>query len=83
MSVAKLQMRAVSVAVLLLCASLLGQGLGPLLVGALNDMLRPSLGDLGIRYSLLVCALCSIAGGLAFLTAIRYIERDMKRAAEA
>jgi MFS family permease len=83
MSVAKLRMRAVSVAVLLLCASLLGQGLGPLLVGALNDMLRPSLGDLGIRYSLLVSALCSIAGGLAFLTAIRYIERDMKRAAEA
>jgi MFS family permease len=82
MSVAKLRMRAVAVSVLLLCASLLGQGLGPLLVGALNDMLRPTLGDVGIRYSLLVSALCSIVGGLAFWTAIRFMERDVKRAAD-
>jgi MFS family permease len=82
MSVAKLRMRAVAVAVLLLCASLLGQGLGPLLVGELNDLLQPSLGEVGIRYSLLVAAFCAIAGGTAFWTAIRFIERDVKRAAE-
>jgi len=50
------QMRAVSIAVVLLCANLVGGGLGPLLAGALSDALHPMFGNESLRYALL--ALC-------------------------
>ena len=56
MEVARLRMRATAIAVLIFCASLLGQAVGPLAVGALNDALAASLGAEAIRYSLLIIA---------------------------
>lgn len=50
------RMRGVSVSVVFLFANLLGAGLGPLAVGALSDMLHPSLGQESLRYALL--AMC-------------------------
>jgi MFS family permease len=47
------RMRAVSIAVIYLFANLIGAGLGPLLSGALSDMLRPYLGEESLRYALL------------------------------
>jgi MFS family permease len=64
-------MRAVSVSILVLCTGLIGQIFGPLVVGMLNDALAASQGDMAIRYSLLVVALCTLAGGLCFLAASR------------
>ena len=49
-------MRAVSVAVMLLFANLIGMGLGPLAVGVLSDALRPWVGQESLRYSLLALA---------------------------
>src|SRR5262249_54337035 len=49
-------MRAMSIAIILLCGNLIGMGLGPLGVGALSDALRPFWGDESLRYALL--ALC-------------------------
>jgi MFS transporter, Spinster family, sphingosine-1-phosphate transporter len=49
-------MRATSIALMYLCANLIGMGLGPLAAGALSDALRPHLGDESLRYALL--ALC-------------------------
>lgn len=48
------QMRAVAVAIMLLCANLIGMGLGPVAAGALSDALRPSFGDESLRYALLI-----------------------------
>ena len=55
--IARLRMRAMASAVLLLNINLFGMGVGPLLVGVLNDALRTSFGEAGIRYSLLVLCL--------------------------
>lgn len=50
------RMRAMAIALVLLFANLIGMGLGPLAVGALSDLLRPSLGEESLRYALVfVC----------------------------
>jgi hypothetical protein len=51
---AKPRMRAMSVAIQLLIVNFVGGGLGPWLVGYMNDLLRPEFGDAGIRYSLMI-----------------------------
>lgn len=83
MSVAKVRMRAVAVSMMVLVASLLGQVLGPLLVGILNDRLHASLGDSAVRYSLLLVAVCAVAAAAAFAGAVRFVEHDRLRAAAA
>jgi len=50
------RMRAVSISVIFLFANLVGAGFGPVLVGALSDVLRPYFGAESLRYSLL--AMC-------------------------
>jgi len=50
------RMRAVSVAVVLFFANLIGMGLGPLAAGALSDALRPRVGEESLRYALLILA---------------------------
>ena len=52
MSVARVRMRAVAIALLVLASGLLGQVVGPFLVGFLNDRLAASLGSGAVRYSL-------------------------------
>ncbi|MGO8828605.1 MAG: spinster family MFS transporter [Steroidobacteraceae bacterium] len=81
MNVAKLKMRATATALLLLCSSLLGQFIGPLLVGWLNDRLARWYGLIAIRYSMLVLVLCVGIAGLCFLFAARTLEADTRRAA--
>ncbi len=49
-------------------------------MGYLNDLLHPSLGDIAVRYSMLVIVATALAGGIMFLLAGRYIEADAKRA---
>jgi len=71
MSVAQPRMRAVASSVIVFSAAVIGQVVGPLLVGALNDRLTASFGAGAIRYSLLVVAVCSLAAGVAFLCAAR------------
>jgi MFS family permease len=62
---ARPRMRATAAAIHLIAVSLLGGGIGPWLVGWLNDALRAEYGELGIRYSLLV--VISLGSGLAGL----------------
>jgi MFS family permease len=47
-------MRAMSIALMLLFANLIGMGLGPLAAGALSDMLQPLAGEESLRYALLI-----------------------------
>ena len=46
------RMRAMSIALIYLCANLIGLGLGPLAVGALSDAYRSWAGDESLRYAL-------------------------------
>ena len=46
-------MRATAMTLMLLFSTLVGAGLGPLLVGSLSDVLRPVVGEESLRYALL------------------------------
>src|SRR5262249_16346995 len=52
-TVAKPSMRALASAIVLLTATCFGQGIGPLAVGMINDVLKPGFGAEAVRYSLL------------------------------
>jgi len=80
MSTARVGMRAIAISMLVLASGLLGQILGPLLVGVLNDHLYASLGDSAVRYSLLLVAVCLAGAGFAFLAAITPYTKDKQRA---
>jgi predicted MFS family arabinose efflux permease len=79
-TVVRPNMRAFASASLLLTATCFGQGVGPLVVGALNDYLKAEFGVVAIRYSLLAAALTTVLGGFLFLAAARSIRKDIKRA---
>jgi MFS family permease len=82
-SVARPRMRAVGISILVFTTGILGQIVGPFLVGLLNDLLNPAYGEDAIRYSLLVIAGCGVGGALSFAGAAYYLEGDSRRAAEA
>lgn len=74
--------RSTASALLMLVLNFVGIGLGPLIVGAASDALRPTMGTDSLRYGMLatlvpVMVLC----GVAFLLASRSIERDHDRVA--
>jgi hypothetical protein len=73
-------MRALSSAIVLLSATCFGQGVGPLVVGALNDLLKVDFGAQAVRYSLLATAVTTVLGALLFVVAARWIRDDIKRA---
>lgn len=83
LNVSRIRMRALSIAVLLFCASLLGQAVGPLAVGVLNDMLAPQFGQFAIRYSMLIIAVTPVIAGLCFWFAAESYEADMAQTKEA
>ena len=80
-TVAKPSMRALASAIILLSATCFGQGVGPLVVGALNDVLKADFGAQAVRYSLLSTAVITMLGALLFVVAARWIRGDIKRAA--
>jgi predicted MFS family arabinose efflux permease len=81
MSAARVRMRAVAISMLVLTSGLLGQIVGPLLVGVLDDRLLATLGASAVRYSLLIVALCMAGASLAFFAAVASFEHDRERAA--
>jgi MFS family permease len=80
LNVSGVRMRAVASSLMVLCASLLGQALGPLIVGYLNDRLEPQFGAEAVRYSLLITVGTALGAGLCFLRTARHIVRDSQRA---
>lgn len=74
-SIVPVRMRALSVALSLLAANLIGLGLGPQLVGILSDLLRESLGDESLRYAMLVAGVANLLAGAAYLATGRWLRR--------
>lgn len=81
MNVVKPRMRALASATFLLFAGTMGQIVGPLAVGLLDDHLSGRFGELTIRYSMLVAAVCAVASGLMLWYSGAYMEDDARRAA--
>jgi MFS family permease len=64
------RMRAMVMAVVGFCMTLFGIGLGPVVVGAINDALAPTQGQNAVRYSMLFVQIGLLIGGLtAFVVA--------------
>jgi MFS family permease len=80
-AVARPRMRATAISFNLLSATVFGQFVGPILIGALNDALTAQYGDYAIRYSMLVVISCCILGGLSFFVGGYFMHRDAQRAA--
>ena len=74
------RMRAVSIALIYLFANLIGMGLGPLVAGALSDVLRPLLGEESLRYALLLLSPGSILAGCHLWWASKTVSRDIEAA---
>jgi len=71
------RMRAISIALVMLLANLVGMGLGPLAAGALSDAFTPLLGQESLRYAL--AALCPgyLWGAFHVWRASRTVGRDL------
>jgi len=79
MNIAQPRMRSVAIAIVVFSTGLLGQLLGPVVIGFLNDVMHPALGDQAIRYSLLLVAVCTTAAAVCFIIAARLIEEEAGR----
>ena len=80
---AKLRMRAMAAAVLLMNVNLFGMAMGPVLIGSMNDALRASYGEMGIRYSLLALCLPLLWAVFHSLRANRSFAADLALARDA
>jgi MFS family permease len=80
-TVSKTSMRALAAATVLLTATCFGQGVGPLMVGWLNDVLKDAYGAEAVRYSLMAAAVATVAAALFFAWAAHSIREDIRRAA--
>lgn len=75
------RMRAISVSVMYLFASLVGGGLGPFFVGALSDALHPYLGAESLRYALLAMCPGFLVSGWLLWRAARTVASDTEAVA--
>lgn len=78
---ASLRMRAMASAMVLFVLNLIGLGVGPTLVGVLNDWLEPGYGVDAIRVSLLLLLVASLWGAVHSVLAARTLEADLARTA--
>jgi predicted MFS family arabinose efflux permease len=78
--VAPPRMRALAAAIVVFAINLVGMGLGPLAVGALNDALAPQLGLEAVRYSLMIAAVPHALAALFNVLAARTLREDLASA---
>jgi predicted MFS family arabinose efflux permease len=78
-NLAKLRMRATAAAIMLFIINIIGAGLGPFLVGLLNDLYAPHYGNEAIRYSLLTVAMVGPIGALCLYASSRHLKEDLRR----
>jgi MFS family permease len=71
------EMRATTLAVVMLLANLIGMGIGPQLVGILSDLLEPALGNDSLRYAMLTMSLAALWAAYEFWRISRTIKEDL------
>lgn len=72
------RMRGIAASILLLVINLIGLGLGPWLVGVLNDALNAQFGAHAIRYSLAIIGLSNIWAAAHFVRAARSVRAELR-----
>jgi MFS family permease len=68
--------RGMMVAVIGICSSVLGAGLGPVIIGQINDHLKLSYGAQSLRYTLIAIPVLLVLAAMAFLWASLTTDRD-------
>lgn len=71
------EMRATTLAVVMLLANLIGMGIGPQIVGVLSDMLRPGLGTDSLRYAMLATSFVALWAAYHFWQVGRSVKGDL------
>lgn len=76
---ATLRMRAVAASVVLFILNILGLGLGPVITGALSDVLHAttSLGVESLRWSLVIVSFIALLGALCYMLCARHLKADL------
>ena len=75
------EMRATTVAVVMLLANLIGMGVGPQIVGVLSDGLRPSFGSDSLRYAMLSVSLVALWSAYHFWKVGGTVKEDIRERA--
>ena len=70
-------MRATTLAIVMLLANLIGMGIGPQLVGILSDIMRPTLGDTSLRVALLLVSFVALWSAFHFWRASDAVADDL------
>ena len=77
------RMRALAAATLLAALNLVGQGIGPQVIGFANDLLADRFGDEAIRFSLSAMAGAGLFAALFFALAARKVREDLAAVARS
>jgi MFS family permease len=71
-------MRALTSAVFFLVINLVGLGLGPLVVGIISDLLKPTLGVESLRWALSIIIVVGAASAILFFVTAKKLVADLK-----
>lgn len=77
-ALATLRMRSVATSVLLFIQTLIGQGIGPSLVGYVSDFLKASLGTSSLRYALVLVGLVNLWAAFHYVWGARSLRQDLE-----
>jgi MFS family permease len=80
LDISKPHMRATATAFFLLIINLIGDLVGPVAIGLMNDTIFSAHGDEAIRYSMVFGAITASLAGIFFFFGAKYIVADTKRA---
>jgi len=72
------EMRATSMAIVLLFGNLIGMGIGPQIVGALSDLLLPAWGRNSLRYAMLSMSVMALWSAWHFWQVGKSIDEDLR-----
>jgi predicted MFS family arabinose efflux permease len=81
-SLVPVRMRAIASSIVLFVCNSIGLGLGPLIVGAVSDLLRPIVGSDSLRYALMASVVATLLAVTFYYLASRRLRLDLARAAE-
>lgn len=74
------EMRATTLAVVMLLANLIGMGIGPQVVGTLSDLLTPTLGSDSLRYAMFIMSFTALWAAYHFWQVGNTVEEDLSAA---
>ena len=81
-SLVPVRMRATASSIVLFVCNSIGLGLGPLIVGAASDLLRPIVGSDSLRYALMASIVATLLAVVFYYLASRRLRLDLVRASE-